>query len=153
MSNNEINSSPDINKGHKIYKYTTEEIIKLTAGKGYTQEQIDAIIAIKDPSVWIKNNLWLPGTAVPKSVPFNTLPEPGNKMFRQYQYDFLHDNDRFIALRISRQYGKCFFFLTRISLFDTKRNKYVTRRVGFLYLELKIKSILKKLSNFLKRFI
>lgn len=130
-------------KGVNIVKYTNEELDILAEREGWTKEQTEKFRRIFVPSEWVYHNLWLPETAVPKTVPFDVrIGSPG---FRQFQYDYLHDNERFIALRVSRQLGKCVYFLTKVDLYNVKTMKYVTKRIGFLFIELKIKEFFKKI--------
>lgn len=106
-------ATPILEKGFQVKKYTISEIEELASQQGWTESQLDRIKNIFVPSEWIAKNLWLPGTSNPKTVPFDV--REGSELYRDYQYKFIHDNERFIDLRITRQGGKTSIMLAELA--------------------------------------
>lgn len=99
-------------KGFDIKKYTLEDVETLSNKYNWNEEQYNKIKGLFVPTEWIANNVWLPGTPRVKTMPFDV--RRGSELYRDYQYNFLHDNDQFITLRISRQAGKTSILLAEL---------------------------------------
>jgi len=118
--------------GMRITKMTVEDVEELGKRNNLTEEEIVKLKNVMVPVLWVKNNLFLPKTTVPRTVPLDVTK--GSPLYKQFQYDYLADKERFIACRVSRQTGKCVVGSTKVVVRSGKSGKAFTSSIFKLYI-------------------